>query len=513
MKWISDGLSMRRADAYASKELKIPSLLLMEAAARSVTEFLLPKLQEKDTVLVLAGVGGNGGDGFAIARMLKAKGFQVRVFFTGERSQLSGDAKTNFEMLPSFQIPVLSMNSSFYHIAAESEWVVDALFGSGLDRDVVGYLAQIITSVNDLHREGRFKVLSVDIPSGADSTTGKVLGCAIEADETVTFCRLKPGLRLFPGRDKAGKVTIADIGIPETIPPLLEAKEFMLENKDLKNLVPPRKSRSHKGLYGRLFIAAGCKSMTGAAVLTSAAAYKVGSGLVEVAIPSCVSSVLLSKLPEAVTTPYDDDEANDFAFVDKKVEAASAVLCGPGMSQAPYAKKLLTRILKTVPEDTVLVLDADALNMIAGDAGLEALVKNRGGNTVLTPHMGEASRLLDKPIADLMDDPIRYGKEMTERFNSIVVLKDALTLVFEPGGKIYYNCTGNNGMSTAGSGDVLAGMIAGLAGQGMEAFEAAFTGVYMHGLAGDEAAEKKGRYALMASDIVDHIHVDKLLEA
>ncbi len=248
-------------------------------------------------------------------------------------------------------------------------------------------------------------------------------------------------------------------------------------------------------------------------MLSSSAAYKVGAGLVDVAIPSCVSQVLMTKLPEAVTTPYQDEESNDFAFVDQKVQIASSILCGPGMSQAPYAKKLLTRILKEAPDDIVLVLDADALNMIAGDEELEKLVRQREGNTVLTPHMGEASRLLDKPISSLMNDPVTFGKELADRYQSIVVLKDALTLVMEPGGKIYYNCTGNNGMSTAGSGDVLAGMIAGLAGQGMPAFEAAFTGVYLHGLAGDMAAEKKGRYALMASDIVSNIHLDKLLEA
>ena len=514
MKWISKTDAIRRADQYAIRELKVPGILLMEAAARKVALRLQEVCTKKDDILFLCGSGGNGGDGFAAARMMKSAGYQVRVFFAGEKDRLTDDARTNYEMLAGYQISVLSISqaSVFNHLAAESEWVVDALFGTGLDREIYGMNEQIITSVNELHRRGVFKVLSIDIPSGIQGDTGKVMGCAIEADETVSFCRYKPGLLLYPGKDHAGHIQVVDIGIPESIPPLQESRDFMLEKQDVAWLLPQRRSRSHKGLYGHLLVAAGSRNMSGAAILSAASAYKVGTGLVEALVPESIQTVVQNRVPEAISCSYKAEDGEDLGFLNSLIEKTSAVMIGPGMSTEPYALHLIKRLIEVLPKKIPLVLDADALNLLSVDEELKDLVIARRGKTVLTPHLGEASRLLGLSVKEIMDEPIHAARLLSEKYHSIAVLKDAMTLVCEPGGRMFFNTTGNNGMSTAGSGDVLSGMIGGLLAQGMSIFEAACCGVFLHGAAGDLAKEDKGAYAMTSSDILSHIHIEKICE-
>ena len=514
MKWISKTDAIRRADKYATRELKVPGILLMEAAARQVALRLQKLCTRQDDILFLCGSGGNGGDGFATARMMKSAGYQVRVFFAGEKDRLTEEARTNYDMLIGYQISVLSIPqaSVFNHLAAESEWVVDALFGTGLDREIQGMHEQIITSVNELHRRGVFKVLSIDIPSGIQGDTGNVMGCAIEADETVSFCRYKPGLLLYPGRDHAGHISVVDIGIPESIPPLQEAKDFMLEKQDVAWLLPQRRSRSHKGLYGHLLAVAGSRNMSGAAVLSTISAYKVGTGLVETLVPEVIQPILQNRVPEAISFPYQAKNAEDLAFLPGLIEKSSAVMMGPGMSMEPYAQRMMKQIVELMPKNKPLVMDADALNLLSIDEEFQQMVASRGKNTVLTPHLGEASRLLNQSVKSIMDDPIRAAKELSERYHSIAVLKDAMTLVCEPAGRMFYNTTGNNGMSTAGSGDVLSGMIGGLLAQGMQIFEAACCGVYLHGAAGDLAKQAKGAYGMTSTDILKYIHIEKICD-
>ena len=492
MKWISSTGQMRAADRYMAEEMKVPGLILMEAAAGKVADKVEQMGGLNCRVLFLCGGGNNGGDGFAAARMLKSRGHNVRIFLASDPASYKGDAATNFAMLPGYQVSVLNMSQSaaFARLLEQAEVVVDALFGTGLDRPVEGFYKQIITVVNEAHRVYPFKTLAVDIPSGVQGDSGKILGCAIEADETITFSRLKPGLLLFPGRDCAGKVTVADIGIPENIPPLKESLEFQLEYSDLKNMLPVRKHRSHKGLYGHLLVVAGCRSMTGAAMFAAKSAYKVGAGLVEAAIPAQAAPVLMSRLPEVICTPYDTNDAS-FGWIDDKV---------------------LEHLFASVPADKPMVLDADALNWLSESEELHRLICERGGNTILTPHLGEASRLLKVSVGQIMDEPVEAAKALAHEFSSIAVLKDAMTVVAEPNGRIFFNSTGNNGMSTAGSGDVLAGMIGGLLGQRCDPFRAACLGVFMHGAAGDLAKEDVGEYGMCASDLVDHIYPEKMLE-
>ena len=511
MKWIVPVENMREADQYCIEKLQVPGIILMEAAARSVVDKLVEQCRKEDKILVICGTGNNGGDGFAIARMLKIKGYAVRVFLAGSAWMLSGDAKTNFDMLSSYQISVLTQDQALAleGIINQSDWVVDAMFGTGLDREVSGLYDQIIKYVNKVHDRGNLKVMAVDIPSGIAGNSGQIMGCAIEADETVTFCRLKPGLVLFPGKDYAGKVTVTDIGIPDTVPSLKDAYQFMLDPEDVKQLIPQRVSRSHKGLYGQLLSVSGSRSMPGAALLSAKSAYKMGTGLVNVAIPKETAMVVLTGLPEAVTTPYSE---GDWEWIEQKVRMATAVLVGPGLSQEPYVEELLYKLFAIVPKEVPMVLDADALNWIAKEKGLADLIRARKGNTILTPHLGEASRLLKWSVPEIMKHPVEAVTAIRDQYESVAVLKDAMTLVCAPDGKIFYNNTGNNGMSTAGSGDVLAGMIAGLCAQGFEVFKAAYAGVYLHGAAGDRARDIYGTHGMTASNIAEQIHMEQIAE-
>lgn len=511
MKWIVPVENMREADQYCIEKLQVPGIILMEAAARSVVDKLVEQCRKEDKILVICGTGNNGGDGFAIARMLKIKGYAVRVFLAGSAWMLSGDAKTNFDMLSSYQISVLTQDQALAleGIINQSDWVVDAMFGTGLDREVSGLYDQIIKYVNKVHDRGNLKVMAVDIPSGIAGNSGQIMGCAIEADETVTFCRLKPGLVLFPGKDYAGKVTVTDIGIPDTVPSLKDAYQFMLDPEDVKQLIPQRVSRSHKGLYGQLLSVSGSRSMPGAALLSAKSAYKMGTGLVNVAIPKETAMVVLTGLPEAVTTPYSE---GDWEWIEQKVRMATAVLVGPGLSQEPYVEELLYKLFAIVPKEVPMVLDADALNWIAKEKGLADLIRARKGNTILTPHLGEASRLLKWSVPEIMQHPVEAVTAIRDQYESVAVLKDAMTLVCAPDGKIFYNNTGNNGMSTAGSGDVLAGMIAGLCAQGFEVFKAAYAGVYLHGAAGDRARDIYGTHGMTASNIAEQIHMEQIAE-
>lgn len=509
MKWIVPVENMREADRYCMEKLQVPGLILMEAAARSVVDRLVKECKKEDKILVICGTGNNGGDGFAIARMLKVQGYAVRIFLAGSPWMLSGDAKTNFDMLSAYQISVLTQDqaSALEGIINQSDWVVDAMFGTGLDREVTGLFDQIIKYMNKVRARGDIKVMAVDIPSGVAGNSGQVLGCAVQADETVTFCRLKPGLVLFPGKEYAGEVTVADIGIPDNVPSLKDASQFMLEQEDVQELIPVRMNRSHKGLYGQLLSVSGSRSMPGAALLSAKSAYKMGTGLVNVAIPKEAAMVVLTGLPEAVTTPYTE---TDLDWIEQKVKMATAVLVGPGLSQEPYVEELLYKLFTTVPKQIPMVLDADALNWIAKEKGLADLIRSRKGNTILTPHLGEAARLLKWNVQEIMQHPVEAAQAIRDQYESVAVLKDAMTLVCAPDGKIFYNNTGNNGMSTAGSGDVLAGMIAGLCAQGMSVFKAAYAGVYLHGAAGDRAKEIYGAHGMTASNIAEQIHLEQI---
>lgn len=522
MKKVCTGMAMRDTDRFAMDVMKIPGLLLMESAARAVSDAIIRRARKKDRILVLCGSGNNGGDGFAAARMLKQAGFVVKVFCTSDADQLKGDAKINYSMLASYKIPVIRPDQVYVleSMIAQTDWILDAFFGTGLERDIEGIVRQLIHHVNHVHEDEGVKVVAVDIPSGIHADNGMVMGCAVRADLTVTFAQMKAGLLLYPGRDYAGEVLVADIGIPAGIPALEQTKWFTLEQQDIAAMLPKRYNRSHKGSYGRLLVAAGSKNMTGAAVLSATAAYKMGTGLVDMVLPKDIRTVVESIIPEVVITPYGVIKENvdhgsrveeqDLATIREMIAISSAVLMGPGWSQVSYVMELMNMMLDAVPAHIPMILDADALNLLAGSDLMQEKLLQRGGHTILTPHLGEASRLLKKPVSEIAARPIEAVSQLTEKYNACVALKDAMTLVASPDGQIYFNQSGNHGMATAGSGDVLAGIISGLAAQGLSTYKAAYLGVYLHGVAGDRAAAISGRYALTASDICRGIHLETM---
>lgn len=490
MRQVFDGKQMQQMDGWAIHQLGIPGRVLMERAAEALCRRVMEEAPTR--VVVLCGTGNNGGDGFAAARLLWERGVKVRVFIIGKPERLSGtgDAAHNFRRLAEFSIPVV------WGVPEEEEpdCIVDALFGTGLDRPIVGEAARAIAWMN----AQKAMVIAADIPSGVHAGTGQVLGCAVQAARTVTFSRMKTGLCLYPGRRLAGRVDVEDIGVPSPNPIEETADSWTLDARAAGQILPPRRMDSHKGTYGKATIVAGSPGMMGAATFAASAAYRVGAGLVRCLIPEQGSAAMTIRVPEAVQILYREEETPALP------EDSTAVLIGPGLGRN---EALFHHCMKNVPQGTPLVVDADGLNLLAkhpewGRAGM-----------ILTPHMGEASRLAHKSVEELYEDLPRSAQELARQYQSIVVLKCASTVTADPEGHAVINTTGNPGMSTAGSGDVLAGILAGLLAQTRKStWQLAALGAWLHGRAGDEAAGERGLYALMASDILQFLRPDFLIQ-
>lgn len=489
MRQVFDGNEMREMDRWAIEEKRIPGLTLMERAAEAAVERIM--FYKPMNVGVVCGTGNNGGDGFAIARLLKERSVRTEVFVIGKRERLQGDAAVNYARLEELGIPTVWRVPEG---TEEYDCVVDALFGTGLSRAVEGEAAKAIEWMNG----SRGVKVAVDIPSGIHAGTGRILGCAVRADETVTFSRGKAGLYLYPGRSCAGKVYQAPIGIGSPNPIEESCEKYILDAEDVRRWLPPRRPDSHKGTYGKILIAAGSPGMMGAAVFAARSAYHMGAGLVRVMIPESQSAVMSISVPEVVQLLYSDPEQV------RVPKDTTAVLVGPGLGAN---EALWNRIMDETPSDIPLIVDADGLNLLA------AHPEKRHPRMILTPHMGEASRLSGKTTAELYADLIASARELAVRYQAVVVLKNASTVTADPQGRVCINTNGNPGMSTAGSGDVLAGAIAGLCGQNRDAdlWKMAAAGVWLHGRAGDVAVRSTGQYALMASDIVNFLRPDRII--
>lgn len=494
MKKIYDGQEMSRMDQWAIQQAGIPGRTLMERAAQGVVQRILAR--GKKRTAVLCGTGNNGGDGFAIARLLHAQHVPTDVYIIGKKEKLSGmtDAAANYQMLAPLGIPV------FWRVPEKAEeygCIVDALFGTGLSREITGEAERAIGWCNEKRQSGAY-VIAVDIPSGIHSGTGQILGCAVHADKTVTFSRYKTGLCLYPGREYAGQIDLQEIGIPQENPIEAMGQKYLFEREDAVQSLPPRQIDSHKGTYGKVLVTAGSPGMMGAAVFAAKAAYHTGAGLVRTVIPQKESAVMTLSVPEAVQILYDDP-----AQVKITPDVTAAVV-GPGLGNH---EELFFQILRELPEEVPLVVDADGLNILARHGGM-----HRSG-MILTPHMGEAARLSGRSAKELLADLPAAAVSLARQYEAAVVLKGAATVTADPWGRIAMNTTGNPGMSTAGSGDVLAGTIAGLCAQQRDGdlWKMAACGVWLHGRAGDRAAEEVGQYALTASDIIRFLRPDHLI--
>ncbi len=499
---------MQGLDRRTAAEFGIPSLLLMEHAGTEAVRELaaaFPALA-RSRVVVLCGRGNNGGDGFVMTRRLLDRGVQVEAFLLASRDEVKGDARTNLEILEKLgagvreiqdpaQLPLLGERLE------TADVLVDALLGTGTRGAVRGLLAQVIELVNAAGRP----VVAVDIPSGLAADQVEIPGPAVRAALTVTFGLPKRCLLLYPAAACAGSVRIVDIGIPSRLRRDAAFRLHLLEAEDAAAAFPVRDPAAHKGTFGHALVIAGSVGKTGAAALCGLAAQRVGAGLVTVAVPRSLHDILEVKLTEVMTVPLPETEERTVARealepLGRLVEGKSAVALGPGLGTHPSTRQLVREFLATcrVP----VVLDADGLNALAGEPDF---LRCAAGPLVLTPHPGELSRLLDVPREEILADRVKVAQDVATRLRVTLILKLARTIVADAAGGATINPTGNPGMASGGTGDVLTGLIAGLLAQGREPTLAARAGAYLHGLAGDLAARVLGEEPLLAGDLLERV--------
>ncbi|WP_349204850.1 NAD(P)H-hydrate dehydratase [Niallia hominis] len=488
MEYLLNCEEMKRCDVTTIQKIGMPSMVLMERAALSVVEEL--DSFDLTRVLVVCGSGNNGADGYAVARLLHLQNIKVDVLFVGDEQKRTTENKQQQKI------------AEYYGVSSEKKiennpytTIVDALFGIGLSRPLSGKYLEIIEQVNQAEGE----ILSVDIPSGISADNGKVMGNAIKATRTVTFAFRKLGLVLYPGADYAGVVKVKDIGITARGFEGRFPKIYTYTRKDLER-IPRRQSYSNKGTYGKILVVAGSKNMSGAAYFSAKAAYRMGAGLVRIVTPEENRQILQTLLPESIVTTYQRSQL-DGDWLTEAINWASAIVIGPGMGISEEAKYLLSKVLSI--SKVPLVIDADAITLVAKEP---ELLHDHEQKIIMTPHVGEMSRLTGKPIPKIADDIIEVAEKFAAEKKLTCVLKDARTIVTEGTEDTYVNISGNNGMATGGTGDVLTGVIVGLLAQGLREREAARLGVYIHGLAGDAAAAQKGPYGMLADDVCDAIN-------
>lgn len=488
MKYILNSREMKQCDENTMQRRGMLSAVLMERAALATMQEIVKRYPDPATkVLVVCGSGNNGGDGVAVARLLYLKGYNVTIYFAGNREKVTEETKRQMFIAEQYGVEI-----SDEYPKDIVDVIVDALFGIGLSREVTGKYAEILQKMTE---QDGYKV-AVDIASGISADTGAVMGTAFVADLTVTFGFIKAGQLLYPGAEYTGKLKVADIGIDEQSLYEIKPELKVLETSDL-NRLPRRVNRSNKGSYGKLLILAGSKQMAGAAVFAAKAAYRMGCGLVRVATVEENRIILQEQVPEAVLAVYNNG-TDVVEFVETQLHWADAVVAGPGISQSDLSERMLYELLKRI--QVPCLCDADALNLLSKHPDWWKLVQSP---LVITPHLGEMARLTGRPITEIRDRLVQTAQEFAMEHQITVVLKDARTITAQPDGQSYINVSGNHGMATAGAGDVLSGVVGALLAQKLDMHLAAALGVFIHGLAGDAAAERVGHCAMMASDIVD----------
>ena len=534
MRYLVTGSQMRAIDQDAIQNIGIPSLVLMERAAECVArkaEYLCGSMEDQTAgkhlpgrrkpqkempqILVFCGVGNNGADGVAAARMLHIHGFDVQVIVVGNEAHATKEFEIQKGIAEKLEVPVTDWEQFLqsengqkgqvqlvqYQNREKKRAIIDAVFGVGLSREVEGTYAQVLDWINEKKTKW---VLAVDMPSGIHSDTGAVMGTAVKADVTVTFGYEKMGSAIYPGRGYCGQTEVCDIGFPEISRKMAGAEQFTYDPEDLTR-IPSRPAYSNKGTFGKVLVVAGSADMSGAAYLCAKAAYSMGAGLVKIMTPQENRQILQTLLPEAILSSYRNGQEPEnleklSSQVEKNCSWADVIVLGPGMGQGSTAKFLVQEFLSNayVP----MIIDADGLNIIASDPDLTGFYTE---NLILTPHLGEMARLTGKTVPEIQEDLRLCAAEYSSDSGVICVLKDAATVVTGRDGQCYVNSSGNSAMAKAGSGDVLSGTIAGLVALGMENWDAAVLGVYVHGTAGDKVFAKKGPHGLLARDLTEEI--------
>jgi NAD(P)H-hydrate epimerase len=499
---------MRDADGYTINEIGIPSMVLMENAGRQVVAAMEASFDDLASrrVAVLAGRGNNGGDGFVVARTLLQRGVEVAVFLLGTIAEVAGDARANLQILGRLGVTVVEIADAqdwelHFSDISKTGLVVDAMFGTGLREPLSGLMQTVVADVNG----SGIPVVAVDIPSGLSADTHRLIGDAIEATLTVTFAAPKIPHVLPPAERRCGDLVIADIGIPTEVIDEVEGPAVdLLTRERMRELILPRAQDAHKGDFGRVLVVAGSLGKTGAAALTALAALRSGAGLVTVACPAQVLPVVASLAPEFMTVALPDTgggEVADGALDRVLAEPADVIAVGPGLGTGAGARALVHGLLDQA--GVPLVFDADALNVFAE---APARLQGRDGlDVIITPHPGEMARLVSKSADEVQDDRLEIARAFAQSHGVHVVLKGHRSLIAAPDGQVSINLTGNPGMATGGSGDVLTGMIAAWAAQLLDPQAACQLAVYLHGVAGDLAEADEGEHALIASDIIGHL--------
>jgi NAD(P)H-hydrate epimerase len=488
---VVDAATMRTLDAHTISDLGVPGELLMESAGRAVAEAVLALRPSTASVLVVCGGGNNGGDGLVAARHLHGLGVPVSVALLATPR---GDAAANLERARSAGVPVARER---FRVPPDA-LVVDAVFGTGLSRPVSGPAAAA------LERLRGARVVAVDLPSGIDSDTGQILGQAVQAEVTVTLAQPKLGLTQEPGRSLAGRIVVARIGVADRAPGQGPCAELWTRRAAGRHL-PERSVAGHKGSFGHVLVVAGSLGKTGAAALAAQGAGRSGAGLVSLACPAGLNPILEEKCTEAMTIPVPDTEEQDFAAGSEELLLALArerdvLALGPGIGRSDDVRALVLGLVERVARP--LVVDADGLFAFGQEPGA---LKGRPAATIVTPHPGEAARLLGVSSEEINRDRPGSARRLAERSGSVVVLKGAGTVVAAPDGRMRINPTGGPALGSGGSGDVLTGVVAGFLGQGLDAFDAAALGAFVHGHAADRIAARTGPAGLLAGDLLQEL--------
>jgi ADP-dependent NAD(P)H-hydrate dehydratase / NAD(P)H-hydrate epimerase len=508
---------MQRIDRLTSEKFGVPSLTLMENAGRGVVEFLQERFAPLSShkITVLCGRGNNGGDGLVVARMLRGRGLQPRVILFAEPQNVKGDAAANLERLNASGPPEVAPDADAWQSLRpqleDSTLVIDALLGTGLSKPLEGFLLEVVRDINS--RFTAAQVVAVDLPSGVSADSGDLPGESVRAAASVTFTAPKLAHVFPPACERVGEWKVKDIGTPREA--LEEGSGLTLNlttKEDVGWLAHPRNAGAHKGNFGHVLILAGAVGKTGAAAMAARAALRAGAGLVTVATAKSALPVIAGLGVEFMTEALPETErgtislrAFDQGRLDKMVEGKSVLAVGPGIGTVLETSELVRTVVNRY--DLPLVLDADGLNAFAH---CMSAFRSAGGYehpAVLTPHPGEMSRLTGEPIADIQKRRLETARAFSARHKAHLVLKGFRTLSAAPAGQVWVNPTGNPGMATGGTGDVLTGMVAGMLAQypRRSPIEVVAAAVFLHGLAGDLAAKKFGQASMIAGDVIDAI--------
>lgn len=504
---ILDAESMRAVDRAAIEEWGLPSTVLMENAALGIVEAVARQFPAAERVTVFCGPGNNGGDGLAVARHLDLRGYRVNIVLAGWSKNRSEDAALQHDICRRAGVPLIELESvedlsTDERLGQQADLWIDALFGTGLSRPLEGLFAELVGRLSS----GDVPVLAIDLPSGLDASRNEVIGPAVRAEVTVALEAPKHAHVFAPAAESCGRVVVSDLGIPRIL--LAEAPgdplELLVERELVAYLLEPRPS-DHKGRFGHCLVVAGARGKAGAAILAARAAVASGAGLVTLGVPEPIVDLVDGASLESMSLPLAADRAGalDVDAASEALEALDgkqALAIGPGLGTSGTTTVAVHRLLTEA--EVPAVVDADALNVLAGSLGV---LKERSRATVLTPHPGEAARLFEVSVDEILADRVGFVRSRAVEHRVVLVLKGHQTLVGTPQGEVFVNSTGNPGMASGGSGDVLTGTVGALLAQGYDAVVAACLGVFLHGRAGDLAAETAGLEGMRASDLIEHL--------